>query len=187
MTTLADVLRNLEMRIPGTATHETMVDAVNTALSEIGKVTRVDDTMVVVPNQMEFELPTGVNNVVRVQVSVDSTNEYFTTVFNWREVGGYIYFPGQLGYTAGNTIRVYYNEIHEIVDDDADEIAEGIPMPLICAIAAYRYALLNYQNLSNLGVKDKDILNMLMTEAHEAKLNHRVKKMKRDPILGSER
>lgn len=187
MTTLATVLAELERRIPGTADSTTLKDAVNIALSEIGSVTKVDESLTVVDNQTEYSLPSGVINVVRVQIANGKSTDYnYTTIFTWREINGKLYFPDELGFSAGNKIRIYYNDTHDEVLNDEDIIDDDIPIPLLCSIAAYRYEFLKYYDQSNIGVKDDGILVSLRDEMYTAKSKYRVNRMYRDPVHGSE-
>ena len=187
MATLNTILVALDRRIPGAAERIDMVDAINIALSEIGYVTKVDETLAVVDNQTEYTLPSGVTDVVRVQIADSSTADYdYTTCFNWREVDGSLYFPSELGYDAGNTIRIYYNDIHDDVADDTDTVDDDIPIPLLVAIAAYRYEFIKYQDHSNISVKDESILTLLQNEMYASAGRYRVNRMHRDPILGGE-
>ena len=181
MATLSTMLANLDRRIPGVADRITMIDAINIALSEIGKVTKLDETLDVVDNQLTYTLPSGVRNVVRVQVAADSSEDEFKTLYNWKEIGGKLYFPGELGYDAGVKIRVFYNDAHDSVSADTDTIDDSIPESLLCAIAAYRYTLLDYQSQQNIGIKDKDILQMMLSEMQAAKATYRVQRLPKDP------
>ena len=185
MATLKDTLANLDKRIPGVADRITMIDAINIALSEIGKVTKVDDTLDVVADQLTYALPTGVMNVVRVQVATDSSEDAFQTDYSWQEVNGSLYFPLELDYTAGTKIRIFYNDTHDTVSADADVVNDGIPQALLCAIAAYRYIMLDYHSQQNIGLKDKDILQMMMLEMQTAKATYKVQRIYRDPKLAS--
>jgi hypothetical protein len=185
MATLSSILASLDRRIPGVADRITMIDAINIALSEVGKVTKVDENLVVEPNQHQYVLPEGVRNVVRVQIAVDKSEQLFYTDYSWQELEGSLYFRNDLGYSPGNKIRIFYNDAHDSVSEDDDEIDDCIPESLLCAIAAYRYALLDYQSQQNLGVKDKDILQMMLSEMQSAKATYRVQRMSKDPRLGA--
>ena len=186
MTTLATVLVALERRIPGVANRNRMVDAVNTALSEVGKVTKVDTTLTVVANQTEYSLPSGVQDVARVQVANDSDSDYYLTMFNWREIDGALHFTKEIDASAGVTIRLYYNNIHDSVTEDADTIEDEIPIELLTPVAAYYYYRLQFETRANVSVKEDSVLQLLMQEKNEAKARYRIRTMVRDPILGSD-
>lgn len=188
MATLQTVLVALERRIPGAADHIDMVDAINVALSEVGHVTQVDETLTVSDNTTEYSLPSGVSNVVRVQVKNSASADYdYTTVYNWREVNGYLYLPDELSFDEGRTIRLYYNDTHDSVEDETDTISDDVPIPLLTAIAAYRYEYAQFYSEQNLGVKDQGILDRLQADMYAAQQRYRVNRMYRDPILGSEK
>lgn len=184
MTKLREVIRYVETRIPGLADRTKLVEAVNAALMEIGRVTKTDETLVVEPNKAVYTLPSGVSNIVRVQVAADKSEREYMTHYHWQEVGGELHFPSSICTGPGNKIRLYYNADHDYVENDNDEISNQIPLALICGVSVYRYALANFESRQNQGVKDKDILSMLMAEAQAVKLHYRVNRMQRDPILG---
>jgi hypothetical protein len=186
MATLQTVLVALERRIPGAADREDMVDAINIALSEVGHVTLVDETLTVVDDQTEYDLPSGVANVVRVQIANSSTTDYdYATIFTWREINGKLYLPDELGFSAGNKIRIYYNNTHDSVEDDTDTISDDIPIPMLVKMARYEYEFIQYQDQSNMGAKDEAVLERLLIEKMTAQQNYRINRIPRDPILGS--
>jgi len=183
MATLTTILTQLDRRIPGKADRIEMVDAINVALQEIGKVTKIDATLTVTNDATTYSLPSGVRNVVRVEVARGTSSDTtYDKVGNWREVEGTIYLAKELPYTTGNTIRIYYNDTHDSVSDDTDTISDDVPIALICAIAAYRYEYTKFYNQANMGLKDQTILETLRAEMMLAKSAYRVKKMARDPI-----
>ena len=186
MATLQSVLVALDRRIPGAADREVMVEAINIALSEVGHITQVDETLTVTDNATEYTLPSGVYNVARVQVANSSTADYdYTTIFNWRETGGKLYLPDELNFSAGNKIRIYYNAPHDSVEDDADTISDDIPIPMLVKMAQYEYEFIMYQDEANMRSKDDAILERLMIEKINVRSNYKINRMPRDPILGS--
>lgn len=161
--------------------------AINAGLTEIGEVTKVDESLSVVANQTEYTLPSGVYDVVRVEVSEDSEAPYdYDRLFNWQEVNGKLYFKGEINYTAGRTLRVFYNAKHDAIDDAADIINTGIPISLITACAAYYYSLITFSNEKNSSPKEDTILQMMQTAMYEAKQRQRVRRIPRDPIYFTE-
>ena len=88
MTKLREVIRYVETRIPGLADRTKLVEAVNAALMEIGRVTKTDETLVVEPNKAVYTLPSGVSNIVRVQVAADKSEREYMTHYHWQEVSG---------------------------------------------------------------------------------------------------
>jgi hypothetical protein len=187
MTTLIDVIRGLDRRIPGNADRIDMVDAINIGLSELGYVTQMDTTLTVVDNQTEYTLPSGVYNVVRVQIATSNTDDYgYVTVYNWREVNGAIHFTDELPHTAGYTIRLYYNALHDEVEDDTDTVSDDIPLPLLIAEARYWFEQITYMDMANLGAKEESTLERLSTERLMARQRYKVNRIPRDPVLGSD-
>jgi hypothetical protein len=187
MSTLQSAIVWLEKRIPGVADHSDAVDAINLALSDIGFVTQVNETLTVVNNQTEYTLPAGVSNVVRVQVASSSSADYdYETQFNWHEINGKLYLPDSLKYTAGGKIRIYYNAPHSEVTTDASTISDAIPMPMLATMAAYYYEYLQFYSQANMGAKDTTILDRLLSDKLLAQQRYSVTRMHRDPILGSE-
>jgi hypothetical protein len=185
MTTLSTILTGLDRRIPGSADRITMVDAINIALGDLGKVTKVDETLVVVDNQKTYSLPSGVTNVVRVKIATDSSEAEFDINYDWTEIDGSLYFNYELGYDAGNKIVIYYNDVPDEVVDDTDTISDDIPLALIVAEARYWYEQINFMDQSNLSAKDEAILEQLSSERNMARQTYRVRRMSKDPRLGS--
>jgi len=167
------------------AVREDLVQAINAALSEVGDVTQVDTSLTVVANQAEYTLASGVQNVVRVEVADSTTADYdYTAVRNWREINGKLYFSNALDFGTGNTIRVFYNAIHDGVDADADTIEEAIPTALLSTIAAYYYQWQQFTNAGNFSQKEDMLLARMQNDVANARVRYRVRKMYRDPIYG---
>lgn len=165
------------------AVREDLVQAINAALTDIGDVTQVDSSLTVVDNQTEYSLPSGVSGVVRVEVANSANADYdYQRVHNWREIDGSLYFTDELGYTAGRTIRLYYNAPHSAVDADADTISDGIPVPLLVDTAVYYYWLQHYSLQGNLNMKEDSLLAMHAQNKERAMQRFSVTKLHRDPI-----
>ena len=199
MTTLVYlVIDDLRRRLWSKANKEELIDAINVALNNIGRVTLIDTSLTVVDNQLSYDLPStttydtdtkvytveSVRNVVRVQVATSTSGDYdYETVYNWREKGGDLIFQDELDYTAGRTIKVFYNMNHPRVDVIDDNISDDIPIPLIAATAAYYYYLKQY---ANGGTENKHLSNLLESarrEKMEAEMKYRIRRINRDPIL----
>lgn len=166
------------------AIREEMVQAINAALEEIGMITQVDDTsLTVVDNQTEYTLPSGVANVVRVEVATSGDADYdYHKLFSWREINGKLYFDDELGFTAGRKIRIFYNGEHDAVSADADTIDEAIPMPLVGAAAGYWLALQKHMTFGNSNEKTSDALTLAQNERDRAFMRYKVTRLPRDPI-----
>jgi hypothetical protein len=167
------------------ANREDLIMAIQFALSDIGKITKVDESLTVVTNQTEYDLPSGVENVVRVEVAASDSADYdYRTLFHWRVINGKIYFPDSIAIGSGNKIRIYYNDIHDALSNDIDTISDEIPMPLLGAVAAYNYAWQQFANQSNSNSKEDALLSRFMNDKAEAERKYRVKRIPRDPIHG---
>ena len=165
------------------AGREDLVQAINAALTDIGDVTQVNTSLTVVDNQTEYSLPTGVSHVVRVEVASSASADYdYQKVHNWREINGSLYFTDELPYTAGRTIRLYYNAPHSAVDADADTISDGIPLPLLVDVAVYYYWLQWYSLQGNLNMKEDSLLAMHAQNKERARQRYTVTKLHRDPV-----
>lgn len=182
-TAFANAMASGDRYLISQAVREDLVQAINAALTDIGDVTQVDTSLTVVNDQTEYSLPSGVCNVVRVEVASSASADYnYQKVFNWREINGSLYFTDELGFTPGRTIRIYYNAPHALVDADADVISDGIPIALLVDVAAYYYWLQRYSLQGNLNLKDDSLLAMHAKNKETAMQRYSVKKLQRDPI-----
>lgn len=181
MATLADAIRDLHRRLGKTPDAEDMIDAINNALYDIGGNTQIDETLDVVDDQTEYDLPSGVYNVVKIEVANSAAhNDNYHEIERWHEANGKLYFPEELKYTAGNTIRIYYNAVPDAVEDNTDTIANDIPLPLLTAVAAYHYHWRKYQDRANLTVKDEAIMQKAMNDRQMAEARWRVHRLSRE-------
>lgn len=195
-------LQELERRLWDKANKPDMVNAINAALVNIGEVTRTDTSLVVVKDQLEYALPrsteydidrdiyttTQVSNVVRVQVATSNSGDYdYETIYNWREQGYNLCFDKALEYTAGRTIKIYYNGPHPPIDEDLDEpevhISNDVPMALLVATAAYYYYLKRYSNSNGSDRVLQELLKQSYQDKMEAESKYRINRIYRDPIL----
>jgi hypothetical protein len=94
--------------------------AVNEACKSISKIYASDATLIVVANQEEYSLPSGVSDVRIIEIAENTTSPYgYVDNPYWREGAGKIYFhtdhvPDQ---AAGNKIRLWYAKEHADLDD----------------------------------------------------------------------
>lgn len=94
--------------------------AINEACKNVSKIYTSDATLVVVANQEEYTLPTGVSDVRRVEVAENPTSPYgYLVNAGWRERSGKLEFYGNYipDQAAGNKIRVWYAAEHPDLDD----------------------------------------------------------------------
>lgn len=141
-----------------------LVDAVNKALGDLGEITLKDDTMDTVAGTLEYTLPTGVSNVVKVCLLDLSypDSEYQITRFEILNTGKLQLLDDPL---APYPIRLYYNTRHPQVVDDDDELMPGIVLERLkweAAEQAYRITLIT----GNMPADDNPLMN-LMNEAKD--------------------
>jgi hypothetical protein len=106
--------------IPDDLSRNLLRNVINEACKSVSKIYTSDSTLVVVANQEEYTLPTGVSDVRRVEVAENATSPYSYGVnAYWKENGGKLYFhPNHIpDQTAGNKIRLWYATIHPDLDD----------------------------------------------------------------------
>lgn len=164
---------------------EDLVQAVNAALTEIGNVTKIDESLTVVADQTEYTLPAGIYNLVRVEVAASESADYaYKRNYRWREINGKLHIPREFVETEGMKLRLYYNALHDNVDADADAIDAGIPLPLLTSVAAYNFQWQQYANKGNFDQKEDTFLSKVQNDMYAAQGKFRVRRMYRDPIHG---
>lgn len=98
--------------------------AMGLALGELPEHTLEDITLVTVANQEEYTLPTGVANLVSVEIATAAADPYsWVESLHWRETaGGKLRFiSGWQPGLAGNKMRLSYNDKHpRLPHDDLD-------------------------------------------------------------------
>ena len=201
MTTLVyNIVDDLRRQLWGKANQQDIFDALNIALNNIGYVTQIDTSLTVVDDQLSYDLPstttqdedtgvfttTSVRNIVRVQVATSDSGDYdYETVYNWREMSRDLKFDKALKYTAGRTIRLFYNAPHDSISSVEHSISDQIPKPLLTATAAYYYYLKKYADGGTQNKHLADLLAEARRNKTEAEMKYMVSRMVRDPILGS--
>jgi hypothetical protein len=181
MSTLAEALVDLTRRLGKTPDKNEMINAINNALYDIGGATQIDETLNVVDDQTEYDLPTDVYNVVKIEVQNSAAdNDSYHEITRWHEASGKIYFPEELEYTEGNAVRLYYNAVPSTVDDDTDTISDDIPLPLLAAVAAYHYHWSRYLDRSNISAKDEMVLQKALNDRQIAESRWRVHRLDRE-------
>lgn len=106
-----------------------LMDAVNLAIAQY-RVPRMDTSLTVVADQTEYTLPAGVKHgrvkEVYVQGNVDADDNRWRKVGEWwtwdTGSGQKITIPP--GLTAGRTLRIDHERVHEDFDDGDDELYE---------------------------------------------------------------
>ena len=103
-----------------------LIEFINLALQEHCKVLASDITTVTVANQESYTLPTGVSNVKRVELALNSTTPYsYAPHFGWRELGdGTIKFDtGTEPDASGHILRLWYEAPHAVLTADTDVVS----------------------------------------------------------------
>jgi hypothetical protein len=156
-----------------------LVESINQALVGIGKLPETDATLVTVAYQEEYTLPTGIDEVKRVEIANSLTTPYlYVPNVNWVEREGLLVFdtfyePKVSGYK----IRLSYNVDHGEVDADSDTIDDLIHPKLLtwaAAVNALRWRMI--RNPEEVGARINEAM------AQEARyIWKKPKKFKKDP------
>lgn len=91
-----------------------LIDAVNRALSDVGRIVMINSTLTAVTGTTEYTLPAGVQDVKSVRINGEKN-------FWWEEVNGKLRFDNGEPAT-GATVEIYYIGDHSSVSADADTI-----------------------------------------------------------------
>ena len=166
------------------ANREALVQAINQALLFMGEYTTLDETLTVTDNATEYTLPTGVSNVKRIETYTTSSAPYgFNPITTWREMGGKIYLPYELAYTAGLKLRIYYNKFHDHVHADTDTINDNYNLKRLAWTAAFHYYLNKMQYSGNSDERENILLTIAQQQAERLRVSFPVNHIERDPIL----
>jgi len=157
-------------------TRHALVNAVNMALYEIGKMLlSVDATVTGTGDTDTITLPSGVSDVRRIIIEDDRS-------YYWNEANGVIYFDTDMGPAVGDTLRLFYMGNHAAVDADTDAIS-GVDEERL-AWAAAVYALRDAMKPSG---ADRAAMNTRYQEAvaraQELRMTRPNRAMARDPHL----
>lgn len=117
---------------------DALINAINQAQRAIGAIPQQNTALTTVDQQLEYTLPAGVYNVLRVEIAINTTAPiHYTTHYNWSEAEGKLVFdPGCEPDGDGYTIRVTYAPTPTEYDDDTDTISDLIPLELLVKTAA---------------------------------------------------
>jgi hypothetical protein len=164
-----------------------LVQAVNLALQAIGDVEAFDTSLTTVANQESYSLPTGVRNILALEIAQSTSSPYRYEEFppgTWKERGGSIYFrdynePGSDDYT----IRLRYLSSHATLEDDTDTVDAEIHDNVVKYHAAVEAMKWRKQKGASI---DKDLMGMYMRQAKEALQAHPPPAMRHDraPSMG---
>ncbi len=140
--------------------------AVNHALGEVGGEDLQNTSLTSVADQMTYDLPTGVYNVMRVEVATSTSTPYnYVELNHWRELNDDIAFEEghQLG-TAGYKIRLTYRVPFAELTTDAGTIADLVDLNWI-RWAGVAYCLRWKYGLTG---KDEDVREFLKEALDDA-------------------
>ena len=144
------------------ARREDIVQAVNQALRQIGAVTKINDTLVVIDDTQEYTLPAGVSNVTRIAIANDtSTPIEYHRAYSWHEYDGKLYIHEPISQPAGYTIRLYYDANPTQVNADTDVISDLIDRNRLYWTAAYHF----FRNRMAIEGNQDQRVNLLLQEA----------------------
>lgn len=123
-----------------------MVEAINQALIDIGKLPNTNTTLTTVTNQEEYTLPADVEDIKRVEIAHSLVAPYlFVPHVNWREREGKLVFDTDYEPAVdGYKIRLSYNEPHDTVSAGSDLIDDLIDRELLrwsAAVFALRWRM----------------------------------------------
>ena len=151
-----------------------LVQAVNQALTHMGLYTVTDDSLVSDTSSTEYDLPYGVSDVVKID---EISGGSFIPVKTWSEYAGKLYLDSPL--SSGNTLRLYYNRLHNTLSQDGDPIDYAFHLTRIAWTATYFYELSRLQYLgTNVDKESALFVNAQQQMARQERI-HPVRKMER--------
>lgn len=117
-------------------TRDELITSINLALGSIGRVMEVDKTTAVVNDQMEYTLPSGVDDVRKITI-YDTSSKVEIRVYNYSIINGILKFTSDNRPTdTSNYIYIYYVKTHAELSDDDDVINDLIHPDLLRWTAA---------------------------------------------------
>ena len=180
-TALACAAADIYAAIPKDFPKGVMVESINQVLAKLGELPKTDVTLPTVANQEEYALPTGVDDVKRVEIAHSLVTPYlYVPHQNWKEREGKLVFdtyyePAATGYK----IRLSYNADHAEVNADSDLISDLVHPQLLtwrAAVYALRWRMI--RNPEEVGGRINEAM------AQEARYARKApKKFRKDPKL----
>lgn len=102
-----------------------LTQAINMAIGEIGGVDATNTSLSTIDETISYSLPTGVSNVVKVEVANETSTPYTWTVHNnWRIIGSTLEFDSAP--VGGYVIRLTYRSVPTELTTDAGTISDQI-------------------------------------------------------------
>jgi hypothetical protein len=158
-----------------------LVESINQALIDIGKLPKTDITLDTVTAQEEYTLPSDVENIKRVEIAHSLVTPFnYVPNYNWFEREGKLVFHTDYEpKTNGYAIRLSYNEPQTEKSADSDVIDDLIDRELLrwtAAVFALRWRMIrNPEEVANR--LNEALMNQLKY------MHKKPKKFKRDPIF----
>lgn len=163
---------------------DSLIDAVNTALSLMGGYLTTDNTLTVASNQLKYTLPTGVSNLFQVGIEVDSTYEYgYNPSFYWHEIDGELVFDYILQDQVGHKIMLAYEKRHAALTTDADVIHPAYNMTRLSWVARYAFLQQRFQISGNYDGKEPLMLQETRLELERLAMQYPVNRYGKHPHL----
>jgi len=149
-------------------------------------ITLIDETLVTVAEQEDYTLPTGVNDVRRVEIATNDTAPYtYKPSHYWEEMNGTLRFYTNAPGDDAKKIRLFYAGCHGALAETGTVNAAIDRDWLIWAAVAWIYRNL-IQNIH----KDNPTANELLNEAKNMEANaanmarkHCLRVMAKDPVF----
>lgn len=151
-----------------------LIGAINSALSEIGGVTKTDTTLTA-SGAASITLPSGVSDVRRVVV--DNVINH-----HWREVNGSIMFDD--GYEpASGAVVLYYNAAPSTVSAASDTLPSEVHLPRLVWTSAAYASLGRVQRTDGDEKEMMDYYKNAREMADRMAILYPIKRMTRDPHM----
>lgn len=164
-----------------------MIEIVNDALHEIGKIVPAPDTSITTAsNKTEYTLPKALRKASIIRAE-QQTNEDDADDNRWQDIQ-VTPVPAAAGQDstvilpqldAGRTVRLWYQDYHPRVEDYGDYIHESIPEELI---VAYVVAMARQWYIGRTQSTDQteiQLLNKALADLEEAKRRYEIESPKR--------
>ena len=157
-----------------------LIEAINAARQTIGSVPAEDESLVTVADQMDYDLPSGVYNVLRVEEAQSTSSPYlYVPHSHWEEIGGKISFDEDTQpKTTDYKIRLTYSVAPTDLTTDAGTISDYVHIDLLKWVAAV-HALRRRRG----DPEFTGLLNEALKREEEMKILHPIPEMDRDPHL----
>ena len=167
--------------LPKEFTQDAIKTAIQASLQELGDIITVDETLTTNTDDEVYTLPTGVYNILRIEIASSDTAPYqYAPNFFWRELGGYLYFtPSKKPGTDSYKMRLWYKAPHGDVFDDTDVIDNAVDRSWL-KWAAVSHVLRNSISVKG---KDKSISVDMLNQALTKEAEYRNRQEKKNMIL----